>query len=519
MAADGSALERLGTLKPIDGSVTAAQLNDQLGTTRAAVQEVAGDVGRLHERLAKIVPETEALLKTAQREARAEWVPAGGVADAERRYLREDGAVQLGRTTTRIVFPGTDGDGVDVVREGLLTEAHTLCPEHEELRRTFVNYAAAYTVTRRNWRSPLLRKSFLAFRAAAVEFPGKIGAYFRDAFASVESLKRVVSNTAGSGAELIGVPTVADVRRPHDIARRVVGLVPELTVAQSSFKAPIVTGRSLSKKRGATTDDPAAYPVQTWTTSDETFTVVDRVAQAVVDDNYETEGALVSADPMGDVVRWLESGDADTLEIAFIHGDTAGTHQDTINTWTLGNYYSAGALGGSASPAKHWIGFRARAFDDSATVAGGGSFDSSDHYGALALMGPLGANAVMLTGLYAYYTQLLNYSSFTTVDKFGPNATLLTGTLGRIGDTSVVWSQFLANEYASTGLYTGSGTTSTLVYFQPMAWRHYAMSGADMAWDVSREERGARYLGIKRRSVLKPWTVSGEKPAAVIINV
>ena len=523
MAADGTtggAVERLGTVKAIDNNTTIAQLGDVLGEHRAAVLEVANDSQRLRERVDRMIPQAEALLRKAQAEGRAEWVPGGSREHAERRYLAEDGSVRLGRTSVTFNFP--DGTTGTEVRHGLLSEPYPVCPEQEQLRRAFAAFAIAHTFARhsgRGWTSPLLRKAWTNFRRAAMDFPGRIGEWFTRVFTDAEMYKRVVSNTAGTGGELIAVPTIADIRRPTDLARRVAGLVPQLDVQASSFKAPIVTGRALSRRRGGTTNDPAKYPVQTFTTSDETIAVVDRVAQALLDDNYETEAALILGDPAGFAMDWLESGDADTLEIAFIHGDTAATHQDTIATWTLGSYYTAGDLDGTSSPLKFWIGIRARAHDDSNTVAGGGSFDATDHFTAINALGTLGAGAVALTGLRNFYLNLMANSLFASYDKFGPAATLLTGSLVKIGDTDLVWTQFLSNEYASSGLFTGSGTTNIMPYFQPKAFRHYVHDGGQGMWDEARPEAGARYIGFKRRSVLKPWCLSTEKPASVIVNL
>jgi hypothetical protein len=276
----------------------------------------------------------------------------------------------------------------------------------------------------------------------------------------------------------------------------------------------------LARKRGKTsTNSPAQYAVSTFTTSDTTISVVDRVIMALIDPLWAADQGQVLGDPVGFVSDWLMRGDMDSLEIAILHGDTAGSHQDTIASWTLGSLYTAGDLDGADSPLKFYLGLRARAFDDSNNIAGGGTFDMTDHAAALDAMGVHAAGAVCLWGLHGYFTQLVGNSIFTTVDKMGDRATQLTGEVGTVGGKPIVISEFVSNDLASTGLYTGSGTTTTAVYVNPDAWvlaDH--QSGAD-DFEQIYSDKGAHYVGMVRRQAFYPNCISTEKPCAAIINL
>ena len=511
-----TAMERLGTIVPLGNDASLAQINDTLNAHRAAILEVGSDTQRVAERASRMIPDMEKALAKA-RDARVEWVPGGSILDTLARYRNADGSFRLGRTTREVIAP--DGNKLSDVQEGLLTDPYPPSREQAELRTRYAAFALAFQFSKRNaadkpsFADPVLSKAYRAFRRAAEAMPGDLGTFFREAFS-----RAPVGNSAGVGAELINVPTIADVRRPFDLARRVPGLIRTQMAGTSSFKPPIVTGRALPYRRGKTGSSPEVYPTSTFTSSDTTVTLVERVLNVLIDDSWTSEGGMVLDDPMGFIYQWIESGDADGLEMAFLHGDTAGTHQDTLSTWTMGGLYSAGALDGTLSPLKFWIGWRPRAFDDSATVAGGGAFGAADHFGALSAMGNHGDSAVAIMGLITLYTQILGSSDFTTYDKLGAAATLLTGEVGRIGKTPVIISEFLKAEYASTGLYTGSGSTGTIVYVNPDAYVHYD-AATDDSWDVQYPERGARYAGVKRKSLLAPTVVSGEKPCAAIINV
>jgi hypothetical protein len=511
------ALERLGTIKPIDDAAAVADLNRTLEAHRAAILEVAGDSQRKIERIDRMLPEMQAKVDKVKAGARAEYVPGGDVGALEARYARLDGAVQLGRVVEKIELP--DGSIAESPRDGLLTERYPVTREHKVLTDAYRSYALAHRVFGPDHGHPLVRKSFLAFRRAAHAMPGRTGDFLRTMMENRASLQRVIGNSAGIGAELVATPTIADIRRPTDLARSIAGLVQVVEAPGRTFKQPQVTGRAISRLRGATSNDPARYPVQTFTTAETSITVRDRVINVLLDDNFVDEAALVLPDPMGFVMDWIEQGDADSLENAFINGDTAATHQDTLSTWTVGGFYTAGDLDGSQSPLKLFLGFRARAHDDSNTTDTSGSFDADDHFAALNNMGNLAAGAVMMTGLDTFYSELLASSLFTSVDKFGPAATLLTGTLGAVGSTPIVISQFIRKEFASTGLYTGSGSTGIVVYANPAAWVHYSHAGTNGDWDVSYPEKGARYVGIKRSSILTTRCLSTEKPVAILRNL
>lgn len=516
----GGALEALGSVRAINAGTSAEDLNTVLETHANAIREVSGDLARRAERIERMMPDTAALVSKARAEARSEWVPHGDAHHLDARYIQGE-EIRFGSVTERVLVPGPNGvETVEQVRHGLLTDPNTVTVEHERVRKAYAAYGLARAIaSKRDGMQPLVRKAFMGFRSALMALPGRTGEMLRTALTDPNLFQRVISNVAGTGGNLIATPTLSTVIRPADMARRLAGLVPIVEVAGSTFKQPIVTGRALARRRGATTDDPARYPVQTFTTSDQTLSVVDRVIQVLLDDTWATEQAMVLGDPMGLVMDWIAMGDADTLELAFMHGDTTATHQDTISTWTMGSRYTAGQLDGTNSPMRFWNGIRAEAFDRSATVAGGGTLDAADHFGALALMGTLAAGARVNVGLRCFYEQFLANALFTTVDKAGAAATLQTGQLGQIGDTPIDLTDTLAKEYASTGLYTGSGTTNTAVYWNPGAYAHYFHSGGSTDWDVAQPDRGAQIIGMKRRSLLYKTCLSTEVPAAAIINL
>jgi hypothetical protein len=507
-------------LRPFDASTAPGEVHSALQQHRQVLRSLGGDVAATSQAIARMVPEMEKRLEQARKDSRAAYVPTGDSALLDARYLMPDGGVRWTPSASPVLMP--DGSEARSTVGGLLSDI-PCTREQAEMQTAYQRLCVAYDVVSRAGRAPmshpLVVRAWVEFRGAAMSIGGEVGKAIKRIMTDPAEMKRAITSASGAGGQLLSVPTLSVVRRPADLARRLVGQFRVEQVGAPQFKPPIVTGRALAKKRGVTTDDPARYPVRTWTTSDETVNVVNQELMTLVDPLFIEDNTVV--DPIGLITTWLGEGWADTWEMSYLHADTNATHQDTIASWTVGGYYAAGDLDGSNSPLKWWIGLRGRALDDSNTASGGGSFTASTHFAALELLGTHAARRpIIITGLHCLYTQLLDYSEFLTVDKMGAMATLLTGQIGSIAGTPVVISQFISNDFdTSSGVYTGSNAGTEMVYTSLDAWTYYEYMGGAEDFDVSRQERGARYIGGVRRGVLKPVCLSTEKPAAILYNL
>lgn len=502
-------------------STTLPELGRVMETHRKAIREVAGTQAEQAQKIERMMGETDQLLTKVRAEQKAVWSPSGDAGLLDARYLNEDGSVRLGRTKVRgTLWDGSEGEEQEV--EGLLTDPHPCTREQISAQRAFGAFRIAFGRARalriEPNRDAFTRKAWSILGRELSKITGRVGAACRAMLADPAVLKRVISNSSTTGGELIAVPTTTDIRRPVTMERRIAGLIQTASAPAPSFKPPIITGRALAQKRGAATDDPARIPVQGFATSDTTVSVVDQAINVLLDPQWVVDAGKLF-DAMGIVMDYIDQAWADTYELAILHADSTATHQDAIASWTLGSYFTAGQLDGSLAATRWWKGVRRHASDDSNTLSGGGSFDLTDHFGALNLLGVWASGSVAVTGLACLYGVLLSNSAFTSFYEMGPAATKLTGQLGVIGETPIVISQFVPKEFStSTGLYTGSNLGNEMVYFNPRAYTHYMLDGGE-SWDAAYPERAARYVGETRRSVLAKTTVSGEKPAAVLYNI
>lgn len=97
----------------------------------------------------------------------------------------------------------------------------------------------------------------------------------------------------------------------------------------------------------------------------------------------------------------------------------------------------------------------------------GGSF--SQGLGLLrsirAKMGKYGTdpkNLVWVTSIAGYH-RFLNVGEIQTIDKYGPNATILSGELGKFDGIPIIVSEFVGNNLNALGVYDGVTTTNTII--------------------------------------------------------
>ena len=127
-------------------------------------------------------------------------------------------------------------------------------------------------------------------------------------------------------------------------------------------------------------------------------------------------------------------------------GTLTGFTAAPTNAITAGNGYAA-VFKGVCTLADDISGLR------STTGSGNDKADASDIASARAKMGKyglqLGDHLVYVTSIEGY-NELVSFSDFRTVDKFGPNATYLTGAVGAIYGIPIVISEFM-DAVGSTG--------------------------------------------------------------------
>lgn len=138
----------------------------------------------------------------------------------------------------------------------------------------------------------------------------------------------------------------------------------------------------------------------------------------------------------------------DAVEAAIINGDDDGAHID-----------SDIQLLGADVAEKIWKGLRRQALANSAN---GATFDFTNAVAdetklrtLRARMGKFGKNEKELVWIVGtnVYTQMLGFDTVATLDKFGPNATVLQGALAAYQGIPIICSEFMREDLNATGVY------------------------------------------------------------------
>lgn len=71
------------------------------------------------------------------------------------------------------------------------------------------------------------------------------------------------------------------------------------------------------------------------------------------------------------------------------------------------------------------------------------------------------SNLVWITSIQGYH-QMLNNADLLTLDKYGPNATIFNGELGKFDNIPIIVSEFIGENLNALGVYDGVTTTKTI---------------------------------------------------------
>ena len=288
------------------------------------------------------------------------------------------------------------------------------------------------------------------------------------------TIGKIFADSSGIGAEWIPDNTLPTLERELLMARRIESLFGTVTIpAGGSMVLPfLTTGLRPYKAGAATTDDPAQFSSSSLTTASRTFTAVKLAARMQVDRDA-SEDSIVGAIQVGreELVGALVDGSED----AIINGDATASHQDTgLTGWNIRSRWGASGLGGTADHRRLWTGLRARATDVSNTNDAGSTQTTAGFGAAIAsLDSPHGmGDVVAVTSPEYMLVKMLLLAEVLTVDKYGANATVLTGELGRLLGKPIFISEFVDNAYTAAGIYDDSSKVKTglLVFNRARFW-------------------------------------------------
>ena len=433
-----------------------------------AVKQIMGELRSLRnnqdEKVANIEQQVKTL-KEAQRlteEAiyRGDSVEVTGSDSELKKFVGDDGSIRWTTGKTKV----KTAQGTQIITEkGLLDTDENLSNWHVEMKRLANDRMMVRSMLVGDQSTP---KMDLAISRHLAVAPRVISA----------QIAKANYDGAGVGAELIPDQFLADLHMEYEVPTVVRSLFSEVQMTSNTMLAPRINRGGRPYIKGTvSSDNPALYPVSTVQMGQAQITAKGLATRYILDEELIEDSAVLLLPAMQ---RMIAKDMRDAVEDALINGDSASTHQDAIASWNIRGRWGAAGLGGSNDHRRLWTGLRASSFDKSTEL----SVNSIDAAKLLELISKLGEYAssdkVLIVSPEALYGSLMGLEQLITLDKFGPQATILTGQLGSIFGMPVVVSRFLSDDLETSGLFTGGGGTTTgILCVSRDSWNIFARRG------------------------------------------
>lgn len=270
---------------------------------------------------------------------------------------------------------------------------------------------------------------------------------FKDQYKRV--LRAMDTDTSNEGVDWIPTGIGSSMHERVRASGKVAPLFQRISLPTNPWKWPLEGADATAYRVAEPTSDTATkVGASTPGTGAATFDAEIFGGRVLFSKSLEADSALAMV-PY--VQRKLVQAFVDAEERAVLDGDTDGTHQDTDTN-------SAGAT----DAAWAWDGLRKRGLAN-ASASGGSALTVAllaarradmDHYG----LNP--AECAFIVPISSYYA-LVTDSNVITVDKLGPQATILNGQLGSLYGIPIIVSEHVRTNLNASGVHDAITTTKT----------------------------------------------------------
>ena len=390
---------------------------------------------------------------------RADSVEVTGTDSELKKFVNKDGTIRWTTGKTQVKTAA----GVQTVTEaGLLDTDENLSNWHVEMKRLANDRMMVKSMLVGDKNTPKLDLAIARHLAVA---PRSIAA----------QVSKANYDGSGVGAELIQDQFLAQLHMEYEVPTVVRSLFSEVQMTSNTMLAPRINRGGRPYIKGTvTSDNPALYPVSTVSMGQAQITAKGLSTRYILDEELIEDSAVLLLPAMQ---RMIAKDMRDAVEDALINGDSAATHQDAIASWNIRERWGSTGLGGTNDHRRVFKGLRAAAYDKSTTL----DVNNADAAKVLELISKLGEYAasdkVLIVSPEALYETLMGLDQVITLDKFGAQATILSGQMGSIFGMPIVVSRFMSDDLATSGLYTGTGATTGMLCVSRDSWNIFARRG------------------------------------------
>jgi HK97 family phage major capsid protein len=322
-------------------------------------------------------------------------------------------------------------------------------------------------------------------------------------FGRSSALKKAMDTaTANEGAEWVPTLLSADFLERMRLEAKVASLFQDIPMPSSPFKKPYSAGLSASDfyfVGESTSDAPTASPPSTLATGDQTLTAKKLKARVLFSDELNEE-SIVPVIPhlRGELIR----AGAEVVEDLILNGDTTATHQDAD-------------VVDSKDRRKAWSGLRKLC--QSGNKADHSTFSTANFLVLLATMGKYGINPsdlAIIVGPTGYH-KFRALAEVLTVDKYGAQATILNGEIGKLVGSPIIASDYIRQDLDATGVRAAAASTYTVyIIVNKRGFMLGTRGGVKLTFDTDAKVDQNQLIMSFRKAFQPIWT-----PSATITTI
>lgn len=261
-------------------------------------------------------------------------------------------------------------------------------------------------------------------------------------------LKAFGTSVSGEGAEWVPTIVSSSYIEEFELNRQVVSQFRPITMPSSPFDMPIQTDVTTARRQAESGSAAANIASANFGTGKITLQAEKLVEHMVLPEELNEDSAPgILALVRSEIVE----AQARAFEAAILNGDTAGTHMDSDVT-------------GTVDARTAWNGLRKLAIANSANGAtigfGGAAVTTPKLREMRSAMGKFGVAERDLVWVVSskIYHQMRALPEVTSVEKFGPMATILRGALAAFDGVPIVITEHNRDDLSATGVYDGVTT-------------------------------------------------------------
>jgi HK97 family phage major capsid protein len=272
--------------------------------------------------------------------------------------------------------------------------------------------------------------------------------YFAEQY--VPALRAVDTQTTSEGKEFVPRELSANLIERINLPLMVAALFPNVAMPSNPFDIP---GKSVSRQRlgnlAEQTADTGQSKVKAVTPGTRVVTLTAKPfnGEAITSRDLD-EDSIIAIMPF--LLEELTDYMAADIEDALLNGDSAGS-QDT------------GFAAAGSEPRRNFDGLRKQTAAGAKTDAGNTPLSLAHLRANRKAMGKYGVRVSDLVHILSInaYISLLSDANVQTIDKYGPNATVLAGELAKVDGVPVVVSEYARTDLNATGVFDNTTTTRT----------------------------------------------------------